>query len=140
MIDYATLKAVHVGAVVLSGTVFAVRGAGRLVRPDAAWSRPTRVLPHAVDTVLLVSALALASFWLRDGLPMGWIGAKVAALVAYIGLGIVALRPRLARGRRMVALAAAMLTYGYIVGVALAKSPAGPLHGLAAWNLERRCA
>lgn len=131
VIDYAALKAVHVGAVALSGALFALRGAWRLARPDAAFPLPARVLPHFVDTVLLLSALALAASWIDEGLPLGWIGAKVLLLAAYIGIGMVALRRGLRPGPRLAALAAAALAFGCIVSVALTKSPAGALRPLA---------
>lgn len=130
MIDYTALKAVHVTAVVLSGTLFALRGAWRVARPDGPFHRAARVVPMIVDTVLLLSALALASFWLRDRLPMGWIGIKVAALALYVALGVVALRPGLRPGPRLLALGAAALVFGFIVSVALSKSPAGALRAL----------
>ena len=131
MIDYATMKSVHVTAVIVSGTLFALRGAWRLARPDAPVVRVVRVLPHLVDTVLLLSALVLAAAWLRDGAPLGWIGAKVVALLAYVGLGLVALRPGLKVPARLAVLAGAALAFGYIVTVALTKSPAGALRWLS---------
>jgi uncharacterized membrane protein SirB2 len=131
VIDYPALKAVHVGAVALSGALFALRGAWRLARPNATFARPLRVLPHVVDTVLLLSALALAASWVRDGAALGWIGAKVIALVGYIGCGLVALRRGLRVGPRLAALAAATLALAYIVSVALTKSPAGTLRWLS---------
>jgi uncharacterized membrane protein SirB2 len=45
--------------------------------------------------------------------------------VVYIGFGMLALRPRLSRGSRMLAFAAALVTFGYIVSVAITKQPAG---------------
>ena len=131
MIDYAALKAVHVGAVALSGALFALRGAWRLARPDATLSLPLRVLPHVVDTVLLLSALALAARWIRDGLPIDWIGVKVMLLAAYIGIGMVALRRGVRAGPRLAALSAAALAFACIVFVALTKSPTGALRALA---------
>jgi uncharacterized membrane protein SirB2 len=130
MVDYLTLKAVHVSAVAVSGTLFALRGAWRLARPDAIFTRPLRILPHLVDTVLLLSALALAATWVRNGAPVDWLAAKVIALVAYIVLGIVALRRGLRAPSRLAALVAAALVFGYIVSVALTHSPAGALHWL----------
>jgi uncharacterized membrane protein SirB2 len=128
--DYGVLKAVHVTCVVLSGSLFALRGAWRLARPDAPFARAVRVVPMLVDSALLLSAVGLASFWMRDRLPMGWIGVKVALLVLYIALGVVALRPGLPTGPRLAALGAAALTFGFIVSVALSKSPAGVLRTL----------
>lgn len=131
MVDYATLKAVHVSAVTVSGTLFALRGVWRLARPDAVFARSVRIVPHVVDTLLLLSALGLAATWVRNDAPLGWITAKVVALLLYIAIGMIALRPGLPASRRITALAGAALVFGYIVSVALTRSPAGALRWLA---------
>ena len=91
--DYAALKLLHQGTVVLSITGFVARGLGSFA--GAAWvrSRAARTLPHAVDTVLLLSALALA--WKLRLTPGAapWLVAKIAGLLLYIVLGMLALRP-----------------------------------------------
>jgi uncharacterized membrane protein SirB2 len=95
-------------------------------------SRVARVVPHVVDTVLLASAIWLA--WAIGQAPFvhGWLTAKVLALVAYIALGRLALRPGRPRGVRGAAFAAALATAAYIVSVALTRDPRGPLAWLAA--------
>ena len=92
--DYATLKLVHQGAVTLSIAGFFARGLGSLA--GAAWvrGRAARTLPHVVDTVLLASAIGLAWLLQLNPLTTPWLAAKIAGLLAYIGLGMVALRPR----------------------------------------------
>lgn len=127
--DYFTLKLVHQTAVALSFCGFVARGAGSLA--GAAWvrSRAARSLPHLVDSVLLLSALTLA-FTLRiDPVNSPWLLAKLTALMVYIGLGIVALRPSFPLRTRTIAWVAALLTFGYMVSVALTKSPAGVFAG-----------
>lgn len=127
--DYATVKALHQGAVVLSIAGFALRGGAALA--GAAWvrSRPARTLPHVVDTVLLGSALVLLAMLHADPLRMPWLLAKIGGLVAYIGLGMLALRPGLPRGRRAAAFVAALGVAGWIVSVALSKQPVGWFSG-----------
>src|SRR5664279_1793465 len=92
-LDYATLKLVHQSAVALSVTGFVVRGAASFL--GAAWvtGRAARTAPHVVDTVLLLSALTLA--WMLRPTPGNapWLLAKVVGLVAYVALGVLALRP-----------------------------------------------
>lgn len=123
--DYLLLKAVHQTAVALSVTGFVVRGLASL--QGAAWvhTRAARTLPHAVDTVLLLSALGLA--WLAELNPLHtpWLLAKLIALPVYIGLGMLALRPTLPIAQRRAAWLAALLTLAYIVSVALRKTPLG---------------
>jgi len=129
--DYATLKLVHQAAVALSIAGFFARGVGALA--GAAWvtGPVAKRLPHVVDTVLLVSALMLA--WMLRLSPGNapWLVAKVVGLVLYVGLGVVALRPGRPKAVRAAAWLAAIATVGWIVSVAITKSPFGFLIFLA---------
>ncbi len=129
--DYDILKAAHISAVAASFLGFSARAIAALRGDGWLRSRPARVLPHVIDTVLLLSALALVG---RLGLApwsTAWLRAKLVGLVLYIALGMLALRsfpidrlphPRLARAAVAVL---ALATFGYIVSVALTKSPWG---------------
>lgn len=121
---YATLKLVHVAAVVLSGTGFVLRFALAALQrsPAAQWAR---IAPHAVDTVLLASALVLAWVGGIRPLEVPWLEAKLAGLVLYILAGTIALKRGRTPRMRAAAFAVAMVTYAYIVSVALTKSPLG---------------
>jgi uncharacterized membrane protein SirB2 len=124
--EYATLKVIHQGAVALSFLGFFARGCGMLL--DARWikQRPAKTLPHIVDTILLVSAIALAYRLRLSPLNAPWLTAKVAGLLIYIGLGMIAFRAG-SRGVKIAAWIAALLMFGYIVSVAMTKSPLGAL-------------
>ena len=131
--DYATLKLIHISAVALSFLGFAARGAGVLCGAQWVRRRITRVLPHVIDTVLLVSALGM--LWIVRLSPWAtpWLRAKVIGLILYIALGVIALRRapsgRAARPRAMqlIAWVSALVVFAYIVSVALTKSPRGAL-------------
>ena len=125
-IDYAAIKLVHAGAAALSIGLFALRGAWMLRSPQRLQRRWVRIGPQVIDTVLLASALWLAWQLGADG-TRGWLWAKVIALCAYIALGTVALKRGRTRGVRVIAFAAALATFGYIVSVAVTKSPLGVL-------------
>jgi uncharacterized membrane protein SirB2 len=127
VLDYASVKLIHQGAVALSLAGFFARGLGAL--RGAAWtrSRAARTLPHVVDTVLLASAIALAWMLRLSPLEAPWLLAKIVALVLYIGLGMVALRAGTPFKLRIAAFAAALATFLYIVSVAVSKDPAGYL-------------
>lgn len=125
-VDYATIKLVHTGAAALSISLFALRGAWMLHSPQRLQRRWVRIVPHAIDTALLVSALWLAWQMGAEG-TRGWLWAKVVALVAYIVLGTIALKRGRTRRARVVAFAAALATFGYIVSVAITKSALGVL-------------
>lgn len=123
--DYPLLKAIHQAAVALSFAGFFARGAAALA--GAAWvrSRPARTLPHIVDSVLLLSALAMAFGLQLSPLEAPWLLAKILGLLAYIGLGVVALRPSTPLPLRALAWLAALATFAWIVTVAITKQPAG---------------
>jgi uncharacterized membrane protein SirB2 len=124
-LDYAALKLVHQSAVVLSVTGFFVRGLASFSGAGWVRSRAARTLPHAVDTVLLLSALAMA--WMLRLTPGNapWLLAKIVGLVLYVGLGVVALRPGRSLAVRAAAWTAALATVGWIASVAVTKNPRG---------------
>ncbi|MEP6874348.1 MAG: SirB2 family protein [Burkholderiales bacterium] len=125
--DYLVVKTIHQGAVALSLTGFFARGLGSL--RGAAWVRGglAKTLPHVVDTVLLLSALTLA--WMLRVTPGSapWLAAKVVGLVVYVGLGVIALKPGRPLRVRAATWIAALATFGWIVSVAITKSPLGIL-------------
>jgi len=121
--DYLFVKYLHVTCVVLSVSLFVLRGTLELsAQPWRQW-RLLKVAPHVIDTTLLTAALWLA--WRIGQYPFvnGWLTAKVLALLAYILLGMRALGKRTPQGQRLPFFLAALLSVGYIVGVALTHSP-----------------
>ena len=123
--DYVVVKLVHQTAVTLSISGFFIRGAASLSGAQWVNSRAAKTLPHLVDSVLLLSALALA--WMLRLTPGNapWLLAKIVGLVVYVGLGVVALRPGRPLKVRAAAWGAALATVGWIVSVAVTKSPLG---------------
>ncbi len=85
----------------------------------------TKILPHVIDSMLLVSAISLAAVLKYNPAEHNWLLAKIVALLIYIGLGVFALKPILTKKYRTYCWLAAILCYGYIVSTAITKSPAG---------------
>lgn len=129
-LDYLDVRALHQGAVTLSIAGFFARGLGAL--QDAAWvrSRAARTLPHVVDTALLASALTMLAMLRLSPLEAPWVMAKIAGLLAYIALGTVAMKPGRPRNVRVAAWLGALVVAGWIVSVAITKSPWGFLGAL----------
>ncbi|MCC6534949.1 MAG: SirB2 family protein [Burkholderiales bacterium] len=129
---YATAKSVHVVCVALSITGFvtrfalAARGATVLDHPLA------RVLPHVNDTVLLGAAAGMLVVLRVNPFSVAWLSAKIAGLILYILLGMVALRRGRTARQRTAAFVTAVATFGYIVAVAIGKSVLGPFAWLGA--------
>lgn len=119
--DYAVLKQIHLLAVLLSISLFMVRGVWMLLESPRLGQRWVRIVPHVVDTVLLLSAIGMLVLMRLNPLLLDWLTAKLVALLVYIGLGMVALRYGRSKPIRMVAWLAAVATFAYIVAVAYTK-------------------
>jgi uncharacterized membrane protein SirB2 len=123
--DYGVIKLIHQSALTLSILGFLARGLGMLADSDWVRDRAARTLPHIVDTILLISGVTLAWQLRLSPTAAPWLAAKLVGLVVYIGLGMVALRRGRTKRQRTVAWIAALVTFGYIVSVALTKDPLG---------------
>ena len=120
--SYVILKYVHTIAATLSASGFLLRGYWMLVRSDLLQHRVTRIVPHVVDAILLLAGIAMLWTLHMNPLAQEWLLAKFGGLIAYILLGMVALKRGPTRRIRAVAFAAAVAAFAYIVGVALFKS------------------
>jgi uncharacterized membrane protein SirB2 len=107
---------------VLTISGFIVRGAWMLSGSVNLDRKLVRILPHIIDTVFLLSGIGLIVLLQLPIIGSPWLIAKLTALIVYIMLGTIALR----RGKTMrvkaIAFVLALLTFAYIVGVALSKS------------------
>lgn len=120
---YSLLKTIHVSCAALTASLFVLRGYWMLRRSPRLELRWVKVVPHLVDTVLLLSAAALALTIHQYPFVNSWLTAKLLALFAYIGLGTLALKRGRTRQIRTVSLAFALFALGYIVAVAFTKTP-----------------
>ena len=132
-IPYVGVRDLHVTAVVLSITLFVVRAAWRQRSPERLQRKWVRIVPHVIDTILLLSGAWLAWQLGASGVR-GWLPAKLVALVLYVVLGTVALKRGRTSGVRLAAACAAVLTFAYIASVALTKPPLGVLAGQRAFS------
>jgi uncharacterized membrane protein SirB2 len=121
--SYAALKMIHVTSVVVSYLLFSLRSMWTMRGSAVLQQRWVKITPHVVDTILLVSAITLAVQIQQDPINDSWLSAKVAGLLIYIGLGMMALRFAKTRKMRISAWIAAQAAFLYIVLVALTKNP-----------------
>ncbi|MBA3023763.1 MAG: SirB2 family protein [Gammaproteobacteria bacterium] len=117
------LKIIHLTAVVASFVLFFLRGVWLLRGSPVMQQRWVKITPHSVDTVLLVSAIALA--WQLGVTPFNspWLTAKIVALLVYIALGMLAFRFARTTAQRLTAWLGALLVFGYIVAAAITHDP-----------------
>ena len=119
------VKVIHLSSVVLSVFGFFVRGIWMLQESAKLQQRWVKIAPHIIDTLLLVSAVILAARWRLSPLDQPWLLAKIVGMLIYIAAGVVALRVGRSRNVRLVAWLFGLLTFSYIVSVALSKSVMG---------------
>lgn len=118
-----TIKYLHIGCVMLSYALFVLRGVWMLRASSMLQHRLTKILPHIVDTVLLLSAIALAYQLSISPLETPWLMAKIIALLLYIVLGTIAIKRGKTIQIRVTAWLAAQIVFIYIVSVALSHNP-----------------
>ncbi len=117
------LKYLHIACAVLSVSGYFLRGLWMMQDSPRLQARWVRVAPHIIDTLLLGAGLALAFRLQQYPFVHGWLTAKVLALLAYIVLGAIGLKYGRTRRIRVIAWAAALLTFAYLVAVALTRQP-----------------
>jgi uncharacterized membrane protein SirB2 len=121
--SFTFIKQLHLACAALSIGGFVLRGVWMLRASPLLKARLTRILPHVNDTLLFGAGLWLMVTTRQVPDQHPWLTAKLIAIVVYILLGMVALK----RGRspriRAAAFVAALTTFGYIVAVALTRSP-----------------
>jgi uncharacterized membrane protein SirB2 len=127
---YLVLRNVHIACAILTITLFVLRGG--LMLADSRWQQNLvlRYLPHAIDTVLLTTALMLTTVIHQYPFGVGWLTTKVVLLAVYIVLGSIALKRGRTKTVRVAAFIAALVTVGYLVTVARAHHPLGILAGM----------
>ena len=115
------IKYIHMLLVVLSFAGFAGRVIVAEINPHVFKQKWIRILPHVIDTLLLLSGIALVFIGSWFSADYGWIIAKFIALLFYIGLGMLAIR---SQGKiRWLAFTGAILCFLYIARVAVSKLP-----------------
>jgi len=122
---YYGIKHLHMLLAVISIAGFILRGVWMMTGSALLEKRLVRILPHVVDTLLLVTAIVLMVMVSQYPLTAGWVTAKVVGLVVYIVLGMIALRRGRTLGIRVVAFAGAILVFAWIASVAVSKTPSG---------------
>ena len=122
---YLEIRAVHIGAVILSGAVLLLRGvAHNLLNASWAMAWPIRALSYTIDATLLTAALMLMTIVRQYPFVDNWLTMKVMLVLVYIYLGYMALWGATERAR-WAGLGGAALVYGFILSIATAHSPLG---------------
>ncbi|MEO8460527.1 MAG: SirB2 family protein [Dokdonella sp.] len=128
---YPQIKFVHVLCVILSGSLFAVRGMMMLARSRHTNHPALRYLSYAIDTTLLTAALMLVTILHQYPFVQAWLTVKVLLLIVYVVLGTLALKRGRTRAMQVGCYVAALAVYLFIVSVARAHASWGIFNALA---------
>lgn len=114
--DYLAVKHTHMLFAVLSIILFYVRSFSRLKTGVLAKNKVVFIGSHSIDTLLLISAVALIVMAGFNPLEQSWLLEKIILVVAYIVLGVVAAKQS-ANSAKLVLLAITtliLLVIGYL--------------------------
>lgn len=135
---YPSIKQTHIALVIVSGSLFAIRGVAVLLGFTAAMGPPVRYLSYAIDTVLLTTALLLLMALRLNPFTTPWLAAKLTLLLCYIVCGSLALKRARTRPRRALAFGAALLCFAMMLLIARSHDPLGFLRRANLGNLLAR--
>lgn len=122
--SYMALKHAHMMFALFSIVLFMLRAWLAVPSPARIKSKVLKVLPHIIDTLLLILGVWLAVMMKYN--PMGnspWLAAKIIGVVLYIIVGTIAIKRGKTARQRLIATLAAIVIFAYIYGAAMTKSP-----------------
>jgi uncharacterized membrane protein SirB2 len=121
---FPILRAIHMSCAALSITGFVLRWIWMLNDSRLLNARASKIVPHIVDTVLLLSAIALVVI-VGFQANAAWISTKILSLIVYIVLGTFALKRGRSKGTRTVTGILAIIVFAFIASVARTHDPLG---------------
>lgn len=124
---YPQIKQFHIFIALLSGSLFALRGAFALAGARWPQALPVKWFSYAVDTALLTAALMLLTILPWAMFANGWLLVKVTLVVVYVVLGVFAMRRGRTPRTRALCYVLALLVFGAIYSIARAHHPLGVL-------------
>lgn len=122
--SYMALKHAHMMFALISIVLFMLRAWIAVPSPARIKSKVLKVLPHIIDTLLLILGIWLAVMMKYN--PLGnspWLAAKIIGVVLYIIVGTIAIKRGKTAQQRLIATIASIAIFAYIYGAAVAKSP-----------------
>lgn len=116
------IKLIHMSTAFISIALFIVRGFWVFNHSAMMNKKWVKIVPHVNDTILLVAAIFLTFGISQYPFTHDWLTAKLIALLLYIVFGMFALKRAKETKNKVIFFVLALLTFGYIVGVALTRT------------------
>jgi uncharacterized membrane protein SirB2 len=120
---YEIVKHAHLTAIALSVVLFLLRFVLSTLQSPLLQKKWLKILPHIVDTVLLVSAATLCVMLKQYPLVDAWVTEKLLALLMYVFMVTLALKLGRNGFMRGVGLVGALSWIAYAGMVAMSKQP-----------------
>ena len=122
---YPQIRQFHIFVALLSGSLFALRGAFLL--GGARWPQalPVKWFSYTVDTALLTAALMLLTILPGGVFANGWLTVKVSLILVYVVLGVFVLKRAKTWRARFGFYLAALGTFLGIYSIARVHHPLG---------------
>lgn len=111
---YLIVKKIHMTMAALSLLGFILRGFWLLTNNNKLQAKLSKILPHIIDTLLLVSAIYMLVASQVNPLAVNWIMAKIVLLVLYIAAGTIALKKAKTQSTKVIAL---LVSLSFICGI-----------------------
>jgi uncharacterized membrane protein SirB2 len=97
--EYTALKHTHMLFALISVVLFYIRAFARIKQLNLAKNKLLFISSHSVDTLLLISAVALAMTLGMSPHNQPWLLEKIILVVAYIAVGIFMARQKHIKGQ-----------------------------------------
>lgn len=120
---YEIVKHTHLTAIALSVLLFLVRFVLNALQSPMAQKKWLKIVPHIVDTVLLITVVTLCILLKQYPFVDAWVTEKLLALVMYIFMVTLALKLGRNGFMRGVGLVGALCSIAYAGMVAVSKQP-----------------
>jgi len=107
----------------LTIALFFIRGVWMLRESSLNSQRWPRFVAPTIDTTLLLTGIAMMLAIEQYPGSDAWLTAKLSAVLAYVGFGIVGLKRGRTKGVRASCWVMALLVFAYVVSVAVTRQP-----------------
>ena len=121
MTTYLLFKNLHMTCAVLTLLGFSLRGYWMLTESAMLQKKAVKILPHIIDTLLLLSAVMLVILTGFYPFVVGWVTLKLLLLVLYVVLGTFALKRGKTKQSRTIFFLASLVTVLAIFAIAAIK-------------------
>lgn len=123
--NYLTLKYLHIISVAASFALFFIRGIWVMRSYPPAQEAWVRALPHAVDGLLLATALGMLALGPSSLWAGNWLTVKIALVLAYVATSLYALQFAKTTAQKIILWFVALLLFLFATTVAVLHHPLG---------------